>query len=70
MSLDTNNLSIAIKNAMLQQRGTPDDTTGASFADDLATAIKEYLLQLEIAYSGGLSAPDGPVGGTFNFTFV
>lgn len=70
MGLDTTNLISAIESAMLQQRGMTTDTTGNAFAEDLAAAIKQYILQLEISYSGGLTAPDGPVAGDFNFTFV
>ncbi|HVX01017.1 MAG TPA: hypothetical protein VHA52_11355 [Candidatus Babeliaceae bacterium] len=70
MSLDTTTLKNDIKTAMATQRAMTGDTTGDSFAENLATAIKQYVLQLDISYTGGLTAPNGNVEGDFNFSFT
>lgn len=57
----------ALKQKFIQIFSQPDiDSNIETIAEEMADAIDEYVKEAEIIYNTGLTAPDGPVTGTFN----
>ena len=59
---DLKNDIIQIMTDMLQR----DSTSIEEFATRLSDSIDTYVKEADINYSGGLTAPNGAVSGTFN----
>lgn len=65
MALNKGELAKAIKALMTDMR-TRTENADEEFANRLASAIDEYTKGAEIQYNSGLTAPQGPVTGTFD----
>ncbi len=65
MALDKQTLKQNIVD-LLSDMMSRDQNSIDEFADRLATAIDNYVKQATIVYVNGLTAPMGPVTGTFN----
>lgn len=65
MALNKVKLANTIKKLMSDMR-TRTENADDEFANRLASAIDEYTKGAEIKYNSGLTAPQGPVTGTFN----
>ncbi|MDB4157978.1 hypothetical protein N9609_00655 [bacterium] len=64
--IDLKNDIIQIMTDMLQR----DSTSIEEFATRLSESIDTYVKDADITYTGGLTAPNGAVSGTFNFTLT
>ena len=71
MALNTPQLASAIVDAMKLQLPNPDDAQQAemnAFASAIASAIENYVKSLQVIYTTGLVAPNGPVTGVLTHT--
>lgn len=70
MALDKVRLKGKIKTLLEALMLNEEDPAAAreQFATDLASAIVDEIKELKINYSGGLTAPNGAVGGVINHT--
>lgn len=69
MALVKNTIKTEIKGAFTQVMNDESDNREGAIdrvADKLADAVINAIQSATINYSGGLSAPNGPVSGTFN----
>lgn len=65
MALNKTELKTKIVTIMTDMM-TREVTSIDEFAERLANAVDAYVKEAEIKYEGGLTAPNGAVGGVFN----
>ncbi len=65
MALNKTDLENQIKE-MLTQMLTREETSIDEFASKLSNSIYDFVKSADVKYNNGLSAPNGPVTGTFN----
>ena len=70
MALNKGALKQSIYHAFKDQTSKKDDPDAAmqDLAGKIADAVDVFIRQLEIDYTAGLLAPNGPVTGTFQYT--
>ena len=70
MALDKAQLAQSITKAFMDQTSKKENPEAAiqDLASKIADAIDTYTRQLEIVYTAGLLATNGPVTGTFQYT--
>lgn len=70
MALDTGKLKTDLKRLYQQARDNNEGADAAldAFIEGMGDVIEAYVKSITITYTTGLSAPNGPVVGTFEHT--